>query len=169
MGLQARMSENDRRLYSPNRDVAHNFKDVMELVASRLEDGKWPELAELLQREGVTMDDLGEACASYCQYIASANTEPTKSMVDSLKDSGFFKTKPAAQVAVLAMIGVCYAGIQYAGVREATVNGEGPLKSVPELMQYAVELRKYMGMSWFQRARAKINARFSRVFAALKD
>jgi hypothetical protein len=53
MTLQARMSSEDRRLYNPSRDVAHNFQQVMELVAARLEDQSWPELEEILRREKV--------------------------------------------------------------------------------------------------------------------
>lgn len=143
--MQARMTEGDRRLYNPSRDVAHNFKEVLELVAARLEDRQWPELADLLDREGVTLDDLGEACAAYCTYVASAVDSPKKPMQASLQDSGFFKCKPAAQVAIMAMIGVCYGGIQHSGIREATVNNEGPLMKVSDLVDAADSLRRFMG------------------------
>lgn len=58
------------------------------------------------------------------------------------------------------MIGSCYAGIQHVGIREATVNKEGPLQTVDSLMQYAEEFRKYAGMSkwrrWFERMKLKL-------------
>ena len=54
-------------------------------------------------------------------------------------------------------------------MREATDNGEGPLNSVPELMRHAEELRRYLGMSKFQKALAKLRVKFSKVFTALKD
>lgn len=151
MSLQARMSESDRRLYNPSRDVAHNFKEVLQLVAARLEDNKWPELSALLLREQVSMDDLGEACASYCMYVASAVEDPNKSMFAGIHDSGFFKCKPAAQIAVMAMIGVSYAGIQHAGIREATISGEGPLQTVSQLVASADKLRKYLNKPLWQR------------------
>jgi hypothetical protein len=160
MTIQARMTAEDKRLYNPSRDVAHNFQQVMHMVAARLEDNKWPELDQLLKRENVSIDDLGEACCAYCTYIASAATDPKMSMFESLNKAGFFKCKPAAQVAVLAMIGSCYAGIQYAGVREATISGEGPLQTVADLMKYAEEFRKYAGMSslrrWYERLKLKL-------------
>lgn len=166
MSLQARMSESDRRLYNPSRDVAHNFKEVLQLVAARLEDSKWPELAELLAREQVSMDDLGEACAAYCIYVASAVEDPNKSMFAGIADSGFFKCKPAAQVAVMAMIGVSYAGIQHAGIREATIAGEGPLQTVSQLVDSADNLRKYLNrpmwqrklLRWIEKVKKVINA-----------
>lgn len=170
MGLQARMSEGDARLYNPSRDVAHNFKEVMELVAGRLEDEKWPELAELLAREKVSMDDLGNACAAYCRYVASAADPDSvrKPMQVSLLESGFFECHPTAQVAVLAMIGTCYAGIQHVGIREATINGEGPLATVGELAQQAKRLQRFMGLPRWLRPAAKIKYKLARALEAFR-
>lgn len=162
MTIQARMSPDDKRLYNPSRDVAHNFQAVMTMVAERLEDAKWPELDGVLKREGVTLDDLGEACGAYCLYVSNGATNPKMSMFESLDKSGFLKCKPAAQVAVMAMLGSCYAGIQHAGMREATIQGEGPLQSVADLAKHAEEFRRYTGMSrlrrFFERLKLKINA-----------
>lgn len=169
MTLQARMSEGDRRLYNPSRDVAHNFKDVLQLVAARLEDSKWPELAVLLERENVSMDDLGEACACYCNYVAAGFNDPKKSMQDGLVSSGFFECKPAAQVAVMAMIGVCYAGIQHVGIREATVGGEGPLMSVEDLLDSADDLLKYIGQPRWKRLLHGLKAKAAKIIKAIKE
>lgn len=168
MTMQARMSADDRRLYNPSRDVAHNFKDVMNLVAARLEDEVWPELTALLKREAVTMDDLGEACGSYCRYLASAVEEPNLPMQQSLDKAGFLNCKPAAQIAVMALIGSCYAGIQFAGVREATINGEGPLQSVGDLLQHAQHFQEHLGLSRWQRKLKKLKDKFSQAFKAFK-
>jgi hypothetical protein len=125
----------------------------MNLVAGRLEDEKWPELAEVLKRESVSMDDLGEACGAYCRYVASAADESKRdlSMIESMRASGFLDCKPAAQIAVLAMIGVCYAGIQFGGVREATVGGEGPLETIAEVAHHAERLKNYIGKPRWRR------------------
>jgi hypothetical protein len=158
VALQARMSEGDRRLYNPGRDVAHNFKEVMTIVAERLETQAWPELAEVLKREDITMDDLGEACGCYCTYIASAIDEEKRgfSMIESLKASGFLDCKPAAQVAVMAMVGTAYAGIQFGGIREATIGGEGPLETIGEIKQHADRMSAYMGTPRWRRKLADL-------------
>lgn len=158
MNMQARMSANDPRLYNPARDVAHNFHEVAKLVAARLEDGMWPELAGVLAREGVTLDALGEACGAYCNYIGSAATHPEWEMEDALRVSGFLNCLPAAQVAVLAMYGVCYAGIQFAGVREATVADSGPLNDVAELIKAADRLRRHLRRSWWAQLKYRFMA-----------
>jgi hypothetical protein len=145
MTLQARMSASDNRLYNPGRDVAHNFQQVMEEVAERLEDKKaWKELSEVLKRENITDKDLGEACAAYCRYLVDSANLPQLSMLNAMDESGFFETKPAAQVAVMAMIGTVYAGIQHVGIREATLGGEGPLHDAKSLVKEAQSLLEYM-------------------------
>lgn len=169
MTMQARMSSNDNRLYNPSRDVAHNFLQVLDLVASRLEDGVWPELKELLIRENISMDDLGEACGCFCRYIANSKEHPNRSMYDSLKEEKFFNTKPAAQIAVLASIGVCYAGIMHAGIREATIASEGPLMTVPEFMKYAKQFRRYAGMSKWRRKLEHLKSKFYNAFKSFKE
>ena len=170
MGLQARMSEGDRRLYNPSRDVAHNFQEVMELVAGRLEDRKWPELAELLDREAVDMDEVGQACGCYCTYLASAANPDMVgvSMIESLRLSGFFKCMPAAQVAVLAMIGTCYAGIQFGGIREATMGGEGPMETIAEVAQHGARLQEYMGMPRWRRKLSDFKRRLAKSYRSFR-
>lgn len=169
MTMQARMSSSDNRLYNPNRDVAHNFFDVLHLVAARLEDGTWPELDGLMWRENVSMDDLGESCACFCKYIASSKEYPNRSMHESLTECKFFETKPAAQVAVLASIGVCYAGIMHAGIREATVASEGPLMTVSEFMKYAEEFRRYARMPRWRRKLGHLKTKFYNALKSFKE
>lgn len=147
MSLQARMSASDNRLYNPSRDVAHNFKSVMEMVLDRLDHDRWPDLTEVLKREGVTLEDLDAACNCYCNFILAGAENGALLMSDVLDDSGFLDCKPAAQVAVMAMLGTCYTGIQFAGMRETTMGGEGPLLTVKELQQQAACLRRYLAMS----------------------
>jgi hypothetical protein len=151
MSVQARMSSSDNRLYNPSRDVAHNFKAVMELVVDRLDHDRWPALTELLNREGVTTEELDTACNCYCNFLLAGAEDGRLSMTEVLDNSGFLQCKPAAQVAIMSMLGTCYTGIQFVGMREATLGGEGPLLTVKELQQQASCLRRYLAMSPFVR------------------
>ena len=134
MTLQARLSEGDPRLYNPSRDIAHNFKSVMELVADRMEDGTWPELNKHLKDNEITMDDLGEACGAYCKYVGLSVESKETTMKSALTDAGWFECKPLAQMAVLSLMGTVIAGIHFKGVREATFDDGGPAHTVPELI-----------------------------------
>jgi hypothetical protein len=93
-------------------------------------------------------------------------------MHDSIEASGFFACKPAAQVAVLAMIGTAYAGIQFAGVRDASISVggkvDGPLASLEQLLEYADRFRRYAGMSRWQRRLLHLRSRITNAFAAFR-
>lgn len=165
MTMQARMSAGDNRLYNPGRDVAHHFKEVMETVAARLENtAQWFELSAILKQNGTTDEDLGEACAAYCRYLVASANDPKLPMVKAIEQSGFFNTQPAAQVAVMAMIGTVYAGIQHVGVREATLDKVGPLYDAKSLVKEAESLLEYMR---YPRWRRKLSRFFNRLKAAL--
>jgi hypothetical protein len=142
--MQARMSSSDPRLYNPSRDVAHNFQQVMLLVSAQLEDKVWPDLNQLLEREGVSLDDLGQACGAYCNYLVNSKDDHSLEMEEAVKKSGFLDCKPAAQIAVMALIGTCYAGIHHVGIREASIMGDGPLKTVADLLQGSKKFRKML-------------------------
>lgn len=168
MSLQARMTANDPRLYNPSRDVAHNFAEIVGLVASRLEDCAWPELNGVLRRERITMDDLGEACGAFCEYLASAAKEPQLSLEDGLRKYRFLKCKPAAQVAVMAMLGACYTGVAHAGIREATVGSEGPMYTVADLLVYAAKFQAQLGQSRWRRRWERFKEKCRAGLAALR-
>lgn len=169
MTIQARMAAEDPRLYNPSRDVAHNFQKVMELVAGRLEDNAWPELDEILKREGVTLDDLGEACGAYCKYLTIAVTAPEMSMHAGMELSRFFDCKPAAQVAILAMIGTCYAGIQFGGIREATIGGKGPMETIGDVIKHAEQFQAYVGIPRWRRKLIRTKDRIIKAFQILRN
>lgn len=164
MSVQARLSEGDRRLYSVNRDVAHNFKYVMQLVAQRFDEDAWPAITSLCKREGVLIGDIDKALACYCEYVVMATTHPDRDMLMALEVSGFFDCHATAQVCVMAMIGTTYAGIQFVGVREATVGSEGPMLSMGDLVQAATKFRNYTTMSRFRRSLIAYYRRFLTLF-----
>jgi hypothetical protein len=151
MSLQARLL-NYTPLYNPNRDVAHNFNFVARTVAASLEDGTWPELAELLKSHNITMEQLGEACAAYCRYLSMAVTEPLLPVHRALEHSGFLACPPMAQVALMATIGQVFTGIQHVGVREATISGDGPVMNMGELVAEGQRVLKFLRRPKWQRS-----------------
>jgi hypothetical protein len=165
--LQARMSENDPRLYNVNRDLAHCFVRVAELVAGRLEDGLWPELNEIVKREGLTQDDLGEACGAFCTFVATSVEDPSADMHTALERSGWFNVKPGAQVAAMACLGTVILGMHFSGVREATLGGEGPAMDLRQLAAFGERSSKLISMSRWQRRVARIKLRASNAWKAI--
>ena len=90
-------------------------------------------------------------------------------MTKSILESKFFECEDAAQVAVLAMIGTCYAGIQFGGIRECTIDGEGPMETIGDLMKHAEEFRKYQGMGRLRRRWERFRLKLKLVFAAWRS
>jgi hypothetical protein len=148
MSLQARMTQGDPRLYDPSRDVAHNFIDVVKTTAHQLEHiaTAWPEMAQVLSRESVNEHDLGEACGALCTYLIETadKTKRNVSVEQAFTNAGFFNLKPAAQIAVMAMVGLIYSGMFYRGARQATMIDSGPLLEVPELVAAGGMLAKFV-------------------------
>ena len=161
--LQARLSQDDRRLYNTNRDVAHCFGDMMREVAARLEDERWKDLADLLKREMVGMDELGEACEAYCLFVASSVEDPKETMEEALHRTGWFKMSHTAQVAVMAMLGTVVSGYFFHGVREATLGGEGPASTLQDLRASGSRCSRLLRMSPIRRWWASKVVRLKRI------
>lgn len=164
--MQARLKQNTAA-YNINRDLAHNWTKIANFIAVRLEDGLWPELADLLKREGVTMDDLGEGCKVYCTFIGTAADDPKEDVRDALDRCGWFKLSPVVQIALMATLGTIVTGMQFNGVREATLGGEGPAQTLPEVMNYGKRVSDFLAQPRWKRTLVLWRARLGRAFAAL--
>jgi len=143
MTLQARLKKNTP-LYNANRDVAHCFPFVAKEVAGRLEDGRWDALSEYLEEDGVTEEQLGEACMAFCQFVAGNGRNPEQTMSEALDGSGFTALPDEAQIAYMATLGAVMSGIFFHGAREATIDGEGPCSDMDELVAAGREAHQLM-------------------------
>jgi len=151
MSLNVRLTAQDQRLYNPSRDIAHAFGGMVRLVAKRLEEESWPELAKLLKDRGVSQDELGEACGAFCRFVLSSVEKPDESMKESLTRSGWDEVKPEAQIAYLAILGTVVAGYFWGGVREVTIGGRGPVDEVQDLHRLGDEARQLLSQSLWRR------------------
>ena len=152
MSLQAKLNQpHDPRLYSPNRDVAHNFDFVIKETADRCAAGQWAELVEYAKDKQISQEDLGRALQTLCYFVMSNTSDHRETMAQGLERSGFLGLKPAARVIVMAHLGTIVLGAHWAGVREATLNGQGPLLSYQNLVSYGRRLNILLRMNRFQR------------------
>lgn len=165
MSLQARMSAGDPRLYNVSRDVAHNFGPVMMEVASRLEAGSLQSLDALLKEKGVSEEELGKAIQGLCLFVEK-QMDYKESMAAGLSRSGFLDRQPLAQVAVMAHLGSVLLGIHWAGVREATLKGEGPAAGYKGLRWYGYRSAKLMALPRWRRRLYNLTGRFRRAWRA---
>lgn len=134
MTIQARASEWDHRLYNVGRDCAHNFGEVCAETARRIEEQDWPAINRMLAAAGVGDDELGEACRAFLEFVATATADRSERQPRQvLARVGWFALSDTAQIAFLAVLGTVQMGYFFAGVREATLGGEGPLQHYPDL------------------------------------
>jgi hypothetical protein len=134
MGLQARLSKDDTRLYDANRDIAHNFPLVLQDVIMRLEKEVWPSANAVLKAIKCPEAELGKAANAFATFVVTSVDSPKETMLDALQRSGWFAVHPAAQVVVMAYLGQVMTGMFFHGAREATIGGVGPLSSVEQLV-----------------------------------
>lgn len=166
MTLNARMSQQDPRLYSPNRDVAHNFGEIIMEVAKRCEEGNWDTLREYAKEKGLTDEDLGKVCQAVCQFVAK-DPEKGESMAVGLSKSGFLDLPPAGRVVVMAYLGVVTLGVHWAGVREATINGVGPAQGYKQLRWHGMRCAKLMTLPRWRRRLYNLQSRVKKAWRAL--
>jgi hypothetical protein len=143
------MSENDPRLYSVNRDIAHNFDEVVRIVAHRLENECWPAIDQYLKKQGLTDDDLGLACKQFIEFVASAAQDPDETIDQAMSRTGYLEMDDRLQVALMAHFGAVMAGMYFHGVREATIRDSqgrelGPTYDKERLVQAGHRARTLM-------------------------
>lgn len=163
-GLQARMTEGDPRLYNVNRDLAHNFDQVILATASRIEAATWKDLHDIARASGVSDEDLGKACQCLCRFILAQSDDKKESMAGCLARCGFLDLHPAARVVVTSYLGTVVLGMHWAGVHEATMGGIGPVLTYQDLRWYGVRCVKLMQMPPWRRTLYKLRARWRRAW-----
>lgn len=150
MSINARMNQNDPRLYNPSRDVAHNFDQVIMEVATRIEKGTWDILKELAKEKNITDEELGKACQALCRFVAY-DPDKGESMAVCLAKCGFLDLSSVARVIVTSYLGTVMLGMHWGGVRETTINGVGPVLTYKQLRWHGMRCAKLMTMPRWKR------------------
>lgn len=169
MSLNARMTATDPRLYNVNRDVAHNFDFVIQEVAKCAEDRRWPALTKIAQAAGVSDTDVGAVCQAVIKFMGVQADNPKESMGACLARCGFLDLPEAARVVVMAYLGNVTLGIHFAGVREATLNGQGPALTYKKLRWEGRKFALLMTMPRWKRRLYRIRERLRRGWRALTE
>ncbi len=168
MSLQAKIpAGGETRVYSPGRDLAHCFGDIMREVAGRLEDKRWPVVDDLLAKAGVTEEQLGEACKSACLFGVEAVGSPKETMEQVLVRVGWFKNPEQANLAICATIGAIVLGYAFVGMREATLGGDGPCLANQDLRAAGARARDAIMMPRWKQCWLTTKLRLSNAWKAV--
>ena len=164
MSMQARMSQSDPRLYNPNRDVAHNFEFVIMEVSKCIEMGKWPALVNYAAEYKISDEVLGRCCEALCKFVVVQADNPKESMAACLARCGFLDLPEQARVIVMAYLGNIILGMHWAGVREATLNKEGPCLTYKKLRWHGRQLVLLMKLPRWKRRIYRLKQRVRRAW-----
>jgi len=119
--------------YAPARDLVYLFPDICRNVAVRLEEERFKPLHAWLREQGVSLDDLGEVCRVYIEFVSTVHLCPGESVDDALTRVGWFELKPEARIAYIFYIGAQVTGVFYQGLRDVVLEGEDTLEDVKRL------------------------------------
>jgi len=166
--LQARMSQNDPRLYNVNRDVAHNFGFVITEMFKAVLEERWPALTNLAKEKGVTKEQLGEGCNALVKFVGVQADDPNESMAACLARCGWLDFPEHVRVILMAYLGLVTLGIHFHGVREATLGGQGPAATYKQLSWHGRRMVLLMRMGWFRRRLYRLRARLRKAWRSFK-
>lgn len=138
-------------LYAPARDLTYFFPDLCKRVAKSLHEQQFPDLHRWLDSQGVTSDDLGEACRAFCEYLVTSHEVPAECPNDVLERAGWFKVKPEAQIAYMYYVGTTMAGYFFKGIRDVQELGRDAPASLKQLRTYGKYARMVMSMPPWRR------------------
>lgn len=127
MGMQMRPQGGDPRFYAPNRDIAYCFTHIVSVALAALDDEEKrpPWIADYMEHTGTTQDDLCAAAKAMADGIANFVDvdKPPETPHESLDQSGFLDSPPAAQLILSARIGQVLTGLFFTAVRDITPAG----------------------------------------------
>jgi hypothetical protein len=139
--------------YAPARDIAYLFPSVVENVAQRIEKESFGPLTKILKEKNVTQAQLGQACATYAQFLVLASTEENMTLERALNEAGFFKCDPLAQIAVLFYVGATMSGTFYTGIRDVLEPNKPLPKQIRNITRWGQRARLLCSMTptkrWF--------------------
>jgi hypothetical protein len=138
MVAMIRGSEGDSRFYSPNRDVAYCYVQMVTKALQHLDvEDTWAAwVGDYLRHTGTTVDDIGETAKCLADGIADFIGDLSiESPNDALEKSGFLASNPAAQLVICAKIGQMFTGMYFNAIRDVTpMGGESPIQKDMEIL-----------------------------------
>lgn len=155
------MRDNEGNPYNANRDLRYCYSQSLQAVVKRFEASVWPELNLLCEKNGVGWDELCDAMTDLSKFMAAPVVDPSFTMEQGLRKSGFLTHAPMTQVAIMAMLGQFALGQLVYAIRETTPLCEVP----PDMLEFAAlvqqklskrqrfrKLRRWLHLRWFQNA-----------------
>lgn len=136
-------------MYSPARDFAYNYPQLIKCIIDSFNADYWPQLTEVVGKAMDTSDDcafdeLCKAKEAYCQYINICCEDPTETVKDVLRRAGWFEIDDAAQAGWMAMMGYVMTGQLFGGLRDVTPEDQRARPEAEAMLEYGREARRVL-------------------------
>ena len=118
MTIHMRPRTGDGELYTPGRDLAYCFPDMLQNVAGRFSEDKWPALMQLMEREKITFAQLQDGMDKLCLFMVRTQERPDVPIQDLMRDVGWLDVPPQVQIGINAMLGTVVIGQMFAAIRD---------------------------------------------------
>jgi hypothetical protein len=127
--------------YWPPGDVLNFWPTLLRVALERLRPEHRPPMVKfLLEHHGISDPVLFEAMNRYIKALKLAHLDPDVNSLDvACAREGFVLSPPAAQAAILMVIGELTTGIYIAGVKDSTPLGETGIRDDVESLVWAAE------------------------------
>lgn len=141
MGIQARLSATDSRLYTPDRDLAYCTQHLVHSAICALDEDKQDEwLKSFAEKYDISQDDLGFTAVALAEYFNKTLKDPSyKQPLDALTAAKFFEATHEAQHLACASIGRVLICAAFTAVRDVTKDPSEPSICSKEIADAANE------------------------------
>ncbi len=120
MPIQMRLSPNDDRFYSPDRDLAYCSPHLIHRALLGLDPEKQePWVTQFIYENGVSNDELLKAGVCLAEYMNKSLADPVnKDPYEALQAAGFFNLSAETQCIVCAKIGQVFLSAIFTSLRD---------------------------------------------------
>jgi hypothetical protein len=156
-----RTAENggDGRWYSPNRDLANNWKFLAGAALDQLSIANWkPWFKEYFEHAKVTEEDIGAAALAYARFFQHTCDPAVATAREAMEKAGWFDLKPGAQVAMFMKMGQVTTMAMFTAIRDTHPDAQGPLADTKTLYDSALRAHFELTQSrtWVRWVRRKL-------------
>lgn len=139
MPIQMRLSQNDNRMYSPDRDLAYCAPHLIHHAISGLDpEYQEPWVKAYIEDNNITDDLLVSAAEVAAKYLNETLTDPKHvTPYDALTTAGLFELPPAVQTLLLAKLGQIFLQAVFPSIRDVTRNPADPPYDTKQIAEIA--------------------------------
>lgn len=143
-GINMRMTPQDPRFFSPDRDLAYCTPHLVHRAVLGLDpEHQEPWIKKFLAAQNITSESLIDGARILAEYMNKALLDPKyKHPYEALLASGFFDLPDEVQVVILAKIGQVFLSGFFTAIRDVLRDPNDPPASLQKIADAATTLQE---------------------------